>query len=76
METDNLLKFARSGWSWGIYEQFIQRALSLCVGFILARLVDPEGFGLIALVSIFFAMAGGIIDGGIGLSLLQKKNRR
>jgi O-antigen/teichoic acid export membrane protein len=73
MDIENLLKSARSGWSWGIYEQFIQRALSLCVGFILARLVDPEAFGLVALVSIFFAIAGGIIDGGIGLSLLQKK---
>ena len=73
MDIENLLKSARSGWSWGIYEQFIQRLFSLCVGFILARLVDPEAFGLVALVSIFFAMAGGIIDGGIGLSLLQKK---
>ncbi len=73
MDIENLLKSARSGWSWGIYEQFIQRLFSLCVGFILARLVDPEAFGLVALVSIFFALAGGIIDGGIGLSLLQKK---
>lgn len=64
---------ARKGWLWGAAEQLLQRGLTMVVSLVLARMLDPEAFGLIASVSIFFAVAQQLIDGGIGSRIVQKK---
>jgi teichuronic acid exporter len=65
---------ARQGWLWGGLEQLAHRGLALVVNVILARLLAPEAFGLIASVSIFVAIAQQLIDGGIIARMLQKKD--
>lgn len=64
---------ARQGWVWGAAEQFIQRGLGMLVSLLLARLLAPEAFGLIASVTIFISIAQQIVDGGIAQRVLQKK---
>ena len=64
---------ARKGWLWNGIEQFATRGLSMMVSLILARMLAPESFGLIASVSIFLTTAQQLIDGGIGSRILQKK---
>lgn len=71
---DKLHKSARSGWMWGAIDQFAQRGLSMIVSLILARILDPKAFGTIASVAIFFTIAAQVIDGGIGMRVLQKTN--
>jgi O-antigen/teichoic acid export membrane protein len=39
---------------------------------VLARLLTPEDFGLIAIVTVFFAIADGIIESGFGQAYVQK----
>jgi len=68
-----LHKHARRGWLWGGIDQFAQRGLTLIVSLVLARLLEPAAFGLIASVGIFFGIAGQIIDGGISQRVLQKQ---
>lgn len=72
--TLDLNQDARRGWFWNGFEQFAQRGLSLLVSLVLARLLEPSAFGLIASVSIFLSIAQQFIDGGIARLIVQKKN--
>ncbi len=71
--SENLHRQARKGWVWGAVEQFAQRGLAMVVSLVLARMLAPESFGLIASVSIFLTAAQQLIDGGIGSRIVQKK---
>ena len=55
-ENLELLKKAQVGWFWTGGEQFIQRGLSMLVSLVLARILGPEVFGLIASVAIFISV--------------------
>lgn len=71
-QTATLHKHAQRGWLWGGLDQFAQRGLTMVVSLVLARLLDPAAFGLIAAVSIFFGIAGQLIDGGVAQRVVQK----
>ena len=75
-KTAMLHKGAQRGWLWGGIDQFADRGLTMVVSLVLARLLDPLAFGLIASVSIFFGIAGQLIDGGIAQRVLQKQDVR
>lgn len=60
------------GWLWSLLDQFGARAISLIVGIILARLLEPKEFGLFASVSIFITISQQLIDGGIDQRAIQK----
>jgi len=69
----SLHRQAKLGWLWGALEQFAQRGLAMLVSIVLARMLAPESFGLIASVSIFLTTAQQLIDGGISSRIVQKK---
>ncbi len=71
-DKEGLYKHARRGWLWGGVEQFAQQGLSAITGIVLARLLDPSAFGLIASVGIFLSIAQQLIDGGIAQRIIQK----
>lgn len=52
----------------------LQQILSFIVTLILARLIAPEEYGVIALVTIFIAIANVFVEGGFGVALIQKKD--
>ena len=57
---------------------FLQRGGSLIIGFIanmvLARLLEPEDFGCLAIIMVFVAFADILVDSGLTSALIQKKN--
>ena len=57
---------------------FLQRAGSLIIGFVtnmvLARLLEPEDFGCIAIIWVFVSFADILVDSGLTSALVQKKN--
>ncbi|MBQ2885151.1 MAG: lipopolysaccharide biosynthesis protein [Alphaproteobacteria bacterium] len=59
---------------WKILERSSIQIVSFLVTIILARLLTPEEYGLIALVTIFIAIADVIVDGGFNTALIQKKD--
>lgn len=61
------------GLKWSTVDKFGNFGISFIVGVFLARLLDPSDFGLLAMVSIFFAISNIFIDGGFGQALVQKK---
>lgn len=70
---DQLHQQIHRGWLWCGVEQFVQRGLALLVSVVLARLLSPEVFGLIASVSVFLLISQQLIDGGISARIIQKK---
>src|SRR5690554_7090167 len=54
--------------------QIIQVGMQILVTGILARLVTPEAFGLVAIASMIIVFGEMFAEAGIGASLIQMKN--
>jgi teichuronic acid exporter len=61
------------GFVWSFIEAIGMRGMQFVVGIVLARLLLPEQFGLIGMVSIFIAVCQSLVDSGFGLALIQKQ---
>lgn len=61
------------GTVWALLERFSTQFVSFFLGIVLARLLTPEDFGTVALLSIFISVASVLADSGFGLALIQKK---
>ncbi|HOV64208.1 MAG TPA: oligosaccharide flippase family protein, partial [Spirochaetia bacterium] len=59
---------------WTFLETVASRGLQFIVGVILARLLFPEQFGLIAMLAIFIAIAQCFLDSGFAAALIQKRS--
>lgn len=59
---------------WKFIERGGNQAVSFIVSIILARLLSPEDYGLIALITVFITFANIFIESGFSTSLIQKKN--
>ena len=62
------------GAAWGLSTQFLGQVLHLGIRIILARLLVPEDFGLIAMVVVFLSFAENVLDLGFGAALVQQRN--
>ena len=62
------------GTFWTFIEQFSVKGLGFVVQIILARLLIPEDFGLIAMVAVFIGIGNALVDSGMNLSLIRTKN--
>ena len=70
----NLKKQAISGVKWNFAQQFSVQFINFGVQVILARLLMPEMFGLVAMVIIFISIGQTLMDGGMTSSLIRTKN--
>jgi O-antigen/teichoic acid export membrane protein len=58
---------------WSLAESIGQRGIQFLIGIVLARLLLPEQFGLIGMLTVFIAIAQTFLDSGFGAALIQKK---
>lgn len=71
----NLLKKkAFSGFIWSFCEKIGAQFVSLVVSIILARLLIPEDYAAVSVVTIFFNFSNVIISSGLNTALIQKKD--
>ncbi|MFA5015599.1 MAG: MOP flippase family protein [Actinomycetota bacterium] len=63
-----------SGLIWSFIDSFANQGLLFLIGIVLARLLTPEEFGLIGMLTIFIAVSQTFIDSGFGQSLIRKKH--
>lgn len=75
MENTSLKSKATKGMLWSALDKFAVQAGHFAIGIVLARLLMPEDFGLIGMLSIFIAISQTFIDSGMGSGLIQKKDR-
>lgn len=71
---ENLRKKAFYGILWSYVNKFTTIFLNIVPAMVLARLLSPSEYGLIAMTAIFTGIAYQLADGGFGNALIQKKN--
>ncbi len=72
---ESLKKQTFNGVIWRILEVGGTQIIQLVIGIVLARLIMPEQFAAIAMLSIFFAVAAQFINSGFSTALLRKNDR-
>ena len=71
---DSLKRSVLSGAVWQYVQKLGSQAVQFVVSIILARLLCPEDFGMIALLGVFISLSNLFIDSGFGNALIQRKN--
>lgn len=71
----NLKQQATSGFLWNAIDRFSAQIIQLVVTILLGRLLLPEIFGLIGMLSIFISISQTFVDSGMASGLIQKKDR-
>lgn len=66
---------AFSGILWSGIERFSVQGIQFVLSMIIARLLLPSDYGLIAMIGIFLAIAQSFIDSGFSSALIQKQDR-
>ena len=59
---------------WKLLERFSSQLVSFVISIILARILMPTDYGIIAIILVFINIANVIIDGGFNTALIQKKD--
>ena len=59
---------------WRFMERFGAQGVTFVVSVILARILDPEVYGVVAIVTVFTTILNVFIDSGLGNALIQKKD--
>lgn len=62
----------KQGLAWSMIENFATRGLQFLFGIILARLLSPDDYGVIAMPLVFLAIAQCFIDSGFSSALIRK----
>ena len=61
------------GLFWGGISTFIQQFIGMIFGIIIARILSPDDYGLVAMLAIFTAIANMIMDSGFTIALINRK---
>ena len=61
----------KSGLAWTFSERMAAQGVSTIVSIILARLLTPEHYGIIAIVTIFITVCDAFVSGGLGTTLVR-----
>ena len=60
--------------AWSFLERFSSQGISVIISIILARIILPEEYGIVAAVTIFTNIATVFVTGGFSSALIQNKN--
>jgi len=63
-----------SGFLWSFAERCGAQAVTFIVGLILARLLTPDDYGTVAIMTVFTGLLTVFVDSGLAASLIQKKD--
>lgn len=70
----SLKQRAVSGLSWNFAGTFVEKIIGFIVGIILARLLTPQEYGLVGMVTIFIILTQPFINSGFSQALIRKPN--
>lgn len=73
--SDNLKQKTVNGVLWSFVERFLTQGVSFILGIFIARQLSPSDYGVIAMLSIFFAIFGAFVDSGFSSALIRKIDR-
>lgn len=70
--SESLKNKTKKGLAWSMIERFATQGVQFLFGIILARLLSPDDYGIIAMPLVFLAIAQCIIDSGFSTALIRK----
>ncbi len=70
--TESLKKKTVKGVAWTTLNQFLIIGFGFIIGVILARLLSPDDYGLLAMIGVFNAIAAAFLNCGFGTALIRK----
>ncbi|MCD8094497.1 MAG: lipopolysaccharide biosynthesis protein [Bacteroides sp.] len=71
---ESLKNKAVHGAKWSFIDNIANYGVAFVVGLILARLLTPAEYGIMAMIAIFIAISNSIIDSGFSNALIRKVN--
>ena len=63
------------GTLWSTLERFSVQGIMFVVMIIMARVLSPEDYGLVGMITIFIAVSQSLIDSGFSQALIRKQDR-
>lgn len=73
--SESLRHKTTKGLLWSSVENFSNQGVQFIFSIILARILAPSDYGVVAMVAIFFAVAQSFVDSGFSNALIRKKDR-
>lgn len=73
--TESLKHKTVNGTFWSVLERFSVQGIMFAVMIIMARILTPEDYGLVAELTIFIAIAQSLVDSGFSQALIRKQDR-
>ncbi|MFY0593572.1 lipopolysaccharide biosynthesis protein [Roseivirga sp.] len=67
----SLKKKGIEGVKWAFLESILAQGFAFVTTIILTRLLIPEDFGLVGIIMVFLAVSRAMVEGGLGVSLIQ-----
>lgn len=65
---------AIKGVGWSFADSILGQGMIFLVGLVLARLLTPEDYGLLAYLTILISVSNSLVDSGFSNALIRKKN--
>ncbi|URC14966.1 lipopolysaccharide biosynthesis protein [Flavobacterium sp. B183] len=75
MHDTSLKSTAIKGVVWSAVDKFAIQFGQFIVGIVLARILLPEDFGVIGMLTIFIALSQTFVESGLGTGLIQRQDR-
>jgi len=72
-ENEKTIGFALKGFSWNTAGNFTRSFAGFAINIVLARLLGPEPFGVVALALLVIGIGNLVIESGLGSALVQQK---
>lgn len=72
MKEESLKSKTVKGVGWSFVDNIASSGITFLVGLVLARLLTPEEYGIMAMIAIFIAVSNSIIDSGFSNALIRK----
>lgn len=70
--SESLKKKTVKGVAWTSLDQFAKLGFGFVIGVILARILSPSDYGLLAMIAVFNSIAFAFLDSGFGSALIRK----
>jgi len=74
MRNTSLKSIATKGIIWSAVDKFAVQFGQFVVSIVLARILMPEDFGLIGMLTIFIVLSQTFIESGLGIGLIQRQD--
>lgn len=74
--SESLKQKTVKGASWSLIDNVTNYGIAFLVGLVLANILTPEEYGIMAMVTIFIAVSNSIVDSGFSNALIRKTDIR